>query len=166
MTPQLEQVERGEEADVSSPRFAWLAFSPRSSDPFGVAIRTTIMPTPLFTVEGMVCHRGTLTVEQVLDHAFVVDRQRRLVAMIDLLAVIRVTHDADIVVVHVDGGASCALKISQLVDSAVFLELECTGRREPGGAAWSSRRWSRRAGPSGTVAAVDAMSFAAFVGRP
>jgi hypothetical protein len=166
MTPQLEQIERGEETDVSSPRFAWSAWLPKSSDPIAVAIRTMIMPTPLLTVEGMVCHRGTLTVEQVLDHAFVGDGQRQLVAMIDLLAAIRVTHDADIVLVHLDGGSSCALKISQLVDSAVFLQLECAGLPDHDGAGWVSRLWSRRAGPSEPVVALDAMSFAAFVGRP
>ena len=124
------------------------------------------MPTPLLTVEGMVCHHGTLTVEQVLDHAFVVDRRRRLVAMLDVLAAVRVAHDAEVVLAHFDGGASCAMRISQLVDSAVFLQVECTGRRDPDGTAWSSRLWSPQDGLSETVVAIDAMSFAAFVGRP
>ena len=124
------------------------------------------MPTPLLTVEGKVCRRGHLAVEQVLDHSFVVDGRWRLVAMIDVLAVIRVAHDAEILLAHLDGGARCAMKISQLVDSAVFLQLECAGRPDLDGSAWSSRLWSRRAGPSETVVALDAMSFAAFVGRP
>ena len=123
------------------------------------------MSSPLLTVDGMILGRHDLTAEQILDHAVVDADGRLLVSMIDALAIVRLRSDAELVLVEFADGASCALRVPEILDrNDVFLQLhlECRGGSVDG--VWVARLWSEQSGPSAAMTSMSATSFAAFVG--
>lgn len=124
------------------------------------------MSSPLLTIEGLLDGRCELPIERVLDLAVVDGDGRLLVSMIDLLAIARIAADADVLLVEFRGGASHAYRVSEILQhDDVFLQLQIPEQLGDE-SAWTSRLWSRRAGPSAPVVSICAMSFASFVGLP
>jgi hypothetical protein len=123
------------------------------------------MPSALLTVEGMIRGRGTLAIEHLLHHVDLDDDGRLLVAMIDVLALVRIETDAELVLVRSHDGGSCALRVARIVDCAdVFLELRVSEPSVLDCTPWTVHLWSPDAGASSPVASIQAMSFSSFVG--
>ncbi len=123
------------------------------------------MPSPLLNIDGMLDGDRAVTIEHLLDHTVVDGDGRLLVPMIDVLAIVRLAADAEILLVHVLGGASLALRVPEIVEGDdVFLQLHIPEQLGAGGAAWNARLWSHDAGPSAPIVSICAMSFASFVG--
>lgn len=124
------------------------------------------MESPLFTVEGMFHGRTSLAIEHLLDHVMVDADGRLLVAMFDVLALLRVDADAELLLVKCHDGSSRALRLPDVVDSEdLFLQLHVSGQPGSGDEPWTARLWSLDTGRSSQVASIHAMSFASFVGR-
>lgn len=120
------------------------------------------MSSPLLTVEGMLDDHCRVTIERLVDDAVVDGDGRLLVSMIDVLAIMRLTADAELLMVRFRDGTSHALRVPEIVvGDDVFLHLQI---REQLGGAWSARLWSREAGASKSIVSISAMSFASFVG--
>ena len=123
------------------------------------------MSSPLLTVEGMLDDHCLVTVERVLVDAVVDGEGRLLLSMIDVLAIMRLSADAEVLIVRFRDGASHALRVPDIVvDDGVFLHLQVREQVGADGAAWSARLWSRKAGASESIVSISAMSFASFVG--
>ena len=125
------------------------------------------MASPLFTVDGMFHGRMSLAIEHLLDHVVVDNDGRLLVAMIDVLALVRIDADAEVLQLQCHDGSSRALRLPHVVDADdVFLQLHVSDQPGSGDEPWTARLWSPDAGPSAPVASIRAMSFASFVGQP
>ena len=123
------------------------------------------MESSLFTVEGMFHGRTSLAIEHLLDHVMVDTEGRLLVAMIDVLALVRIDADAELLLVHCHDGSSRALRLPDVVDvDGPFLELHVPEQPGSDDDSWSARLWSLDGVPSSPVASIQAVSFAAFVG--
>jgi hypothetical protein len=145
-----------------SPRFA---FSESDGDPPHVALRTTIMSSPLFSLDGMISGRHALVLDEVLDRVVIGSDGRLLVAMVDVLAIARLDRDADVLLVEFVDGTSRALRMADVLErDRVSIELRIDGRVGPGAAVWYCRLWSEDFGTSPVVASIRATTFAAFVG--
>ena len=122
------------------------------------------MSSPLLIVDGMVHHRCSITIQQLIDHAVVDGHGRILVPMIEVLAMGRLDADAELVSLRSPNGASQVLRVAEIIErDDVFLRLRA-GELACGADAWSVGLWSREAGPSATIVSISAMSFASFVG--
>ena len=124
------------------------------------------MESPLFTVEGMFHGRTSLAIEHLLDHVMVDTDGRLLVAMFDVLALLRVDVDAELLLVTCRDGSSRALRLPDVVDAdSLFLQLHVSGQPGSGDEPWKARLWSVDTALSPPLASVQAMSFASFVGQ-
>ena len=123
------------------------------------------MSSPLLTVEGMLDDHCRVTIERLVDDAVVDGDGRLLVSMIDVLAIMRLTADAELLMVRFRDGTSHALRVPEIVvGDDVFLHLQIREQLGADGATWSARLWSRKAGASKSIVSISAMSFASFVG--
>ena len=123
------------------------------------------MSSPLLTVDGMVSSRHELTVQETLDHAVVDDAGRVLVALIDVLAIVRLRSDAELLLVEFADGSSCALRVSEVLDrNDVSLQVRLERRGGSVDGVWVARLWSEQSGPSPAMTSMSATSFAVFVG--
>jgi hypothetical protein len=120
----------------------------------------------LFTVEGMLHGPRSLTVGHLLDHLALDGAGRLVVAMVDLLAVVRIDTGADLLLVHGCDGSSRAIRLRDVATGDVFLRLQVSEGPGSDEASWIARLGSPDDGSSSPVASIHAMSFAAFVGAP
>ncbi len=124
------------------------------------------MESPLFTVEGMFHGRTSLVVEDLLDDVVVDSNGRLLVAMIDVLAQVRIDAGAEVLLLQSHDGSSWALRLPDVVDAdGPFLQLHVSDQPGSGDEPWTARLLSLDAGLSSPVASIHAMSFASFVGQ-
>ena len=137
------------------------------SDPLAATKRTNSMESPLFTVEGMFHGSTSLAIEHLLDDVVVDSDGRLLVAMIDVLAMVRIDADAEVLLLQCHDGSSRALRLPDVVDAlGLFLQLHVSDQPGSGDEPWTARLWSLDAGASSPVASILALSFASFVGQP
>ena len=74
------------------------------------------MPSPLFTLDGMITGHHALVLDEVLDHAIVGPDGRLLVSMVDVLAIARLDRDADVLLVEFVDGASRAIRMADVLE--------------------------------------------------
>ena len=123
------------------------------------------MSSPLLIVDGMVHHRCSITIQQLIDHAVVDGHGRILVPMIHVLAMGHLDADADLVSLRSPNGARHVLRVAEIIERGhVFLWLRSGELARGAEAVWSVGLWSPEAGPSATIVSISAMSFASFVG--
>ena len=124
------------------------------------------MGSPLFTVDGMFHGRCSLTIDDLLDHVEVDSDGRLLVAMIDVLALVRLDADAEVLLVQCHDGGSRALRLPDVVGGDdLFLHVSVPDQPGSGDEPWTARLWSPDAGPSAPVVSIRALSFSSFVGQ-
>ena len=122
------------------------------------------MSSPLFALDGMLS-RHALVLDDVLDHAAVESEGRLLVAMVDVLAIVRLDRDADVLLVEFLDGTSRAFRMVDVLEPGeVFLRLGIERRSCSIDGVWVARLWSEEAGASPVVVSIRATTFAAFVG--
>jgi hypothetical protein len=122
------------------------------------------MSPPLFALDGMLS-RHALVLDDVLDHVAVESEGRLLVAMVDVLAIVRLDRDADVLLVEFLDGTSRAFRMADVLGGGdVFLRLGIERRICSSDEAWLARLWSPEVGSSPVVVSVRATTFAAFVG--
>jgi hypothetical protein len=122
------------------------------------------MSSPLFALDGMLSGHA-LVLDDVLDHAAIDSQGRVLVAMVDVLAIVRLDRDADVLLVEFLDGTSRAFRTADVLEpGAVFLRLGIEHSVCCADEAWLSRLWSPEVGASPVVVSIRATTFAAFVG--
>ncbi len=115
----------------------------------------------------MVSGHRELTVDPLIDLARVDADGRRVVSMIDVLALMRLHVAAELLLVGFVNGASRAIRMSEIVErDAIRVQLRVRTRPGSGGVGWSAHLWSSDSGASPAIASIRALTFAAFVGSP
>ena len=128
-------------------------------------MRTINMTTPRFTLDGLVCGHHGLDLDDVADHVTVGVDGRLLIALVDLLAMVRLAVDADLLLVEFIDGSSRALRLCEVLDrDDVHLRLRLVGPATADDAGWRAQLWSADSGPSPTVSSIRAVTFGEFVG--
>jgi hypothetical protein len=113
----------------------------------------------------MVSGHQRLAVDDVLDHVVVDSDGRLLVALIDVLAIVRLDSDADLLLVEFADGSSRALRLCAVFERGdVYLQLRIDGSAASGGEGWLGCLWSADAGSSPPVSSIRAVTFCSFVG--
>jgi hypothetical protein len=122
------------------------------------------MSPPLFIVDGMLSGHA-LVLDEVLDRAVVDSDGRLLVAMVDVLSIVRLDRDADVLLVEFLDGTSRAFRLADVLEPGeAFIRLGIEHRVGSTDEAWLARMWSRGVGASPVVVSIRATTFAAFVG--
>lgn len=125
------------------------------------------MHGPLLTVDGMISGGEALACEDLLDHAVIDADGRLLVALIDVLAIVRLDADAELLLVDFTDGSSRAFRVPEVLEHEdLFIRLPIEAAVDAGPADPTARLWSQRFGLSPAVRSIHATSFASFVGAP
>lgn len=124
------------------------------------------MTPTLIAVDGMVHRTTPLTIDRLLDCATVDTDDRVLVAMIDVLMMMRLDVGAEVVLVEHRNGTTSALCVHEVIAGGnvhlqLLVRLGCVDERSE----IVPRIWMTGATASAEVAALRAITFSSFVGQ-